>query len=239
MTGGRIALLVVGSILALFSLGLLVGGGTLVWAHTTQRDDDGYYTTRFERFQSDGYAIRSDDLDLSTDGPDWLFDEGRLGRVRLSGESQTSGKELFLGIGPKREVEEYLNGVDHDVLVDFEVDPFRAEYRDEPGARMPEMPGSQPFWAAVGERRLEWDVAEGNWVAVAMNADASRGVIADVSAGAKTGLVLWAALIVLGLGVLFGGVAALLIVLGLRGRHVPPAPAPEASPGAAGGGGPG
>jgi hypothetical protein len=232
MSGGRIALLVIGSILALVSLGLLAGGGALVWAHATQRDDDGYYSTRFERFESDGYAIRSEDLDLGTEGPDWLFEEGRLGTVRLAGASEIPGKELFLGIGPRTEVEAYLNGVDHDVLVDFEVDPFRAEYRDESGTRAPEPPGSQPFWAAVGERRLEWDVAEGNWVAVVMNADASRGVSADISAGAKTNLVIWAAVIALGLGVLFGGLAAILIVLAVRGAHVPPARAPEAAPAA-------
>src|SRR5215207_11452917 len=100
MSGGRIALIVTGSILALVSLGLLAGGGTLVWAHTTQRDDEGYYSTRSERFQSDGYAIRTDDLDLGTEGPDWLFDEGRLGTIRVTGRSGTTGKGLFLGIGP-------------------------------------------------------------------------------------------------------------------------------------------
>jgi hypothetical protein len=87
MTGGRIALIIVGSILALASLGLLAGGGTLLWAHTTQRDDDGYYSTRFERFESPGYAIRSDDLDLGTDGPDWLFEQGRLATIRLNAMS--------------------------------------------------------------------------------------------------------------------------------------------------------
>jgi hypothetical protein len=62
MTGGRIALIVAGSILALVSLGLLAGGDVLVWAHATQQDDD-------------GYAIRRDDLDVPTDGPNGLFEE--------------------------------------------------------------------------------------------------------------------------------------------------------------------
>jgi hypothetical protein len=42
VSAGRIALLVTGCIVALLSLALLAGGGVLVWAHTTQRDDDGY-----------------------------------------------------------------------------------------------------------------------------------------------------------------------------------------------------
>ena len=232
MSGGRIALIVTGSILALVSLGLLAGGGALVWAHTTQRDDDGYYSTRSERFQSDGYAIRTDDLDIGTEGPDWLFDEGRLGTIRVTGRSGTTGKGLFLGIGPDDDVERYLNGVEHDVLVDFEVDPFRPEYRQEPGSRPPGPPFEQQFWAVARDHRITWDVAEGDWVAVVMNADGSRGVAADVSVAAKSDLILWAALIVLGLGVLFGAGAAALIVLGLRGAHplVPARVAATAAP---------
>jgi hypothetical protein len=219
MSGGRIALLVTGSILALVSLGLLAGGAVLLWAHTTQRNDDGYYATRYEPLASDGYAIRSDDLELGTEGPDWLFEEGRLGTIRLTGRSLNPAKGLFLGIGPEDEVERYLVGVEHDVLVDVELDPFRPEYREETGTRRPAPPQAQAFWAAARDHRVTWEVEEGEWVAVVMNADGSPGVVAEISAAAKTDLLLWAGLIVLGLGVLLGGGAALLIVLALRGAH--------------------
>jgi Domain of unknown function (DUF4389) len=219
MSGGRIALLVTGSILALVSLGLLAGGAVLLWAHTTQRNDDGYYATRYEPLASDGYAIRSDDLDLGTEGPDWLFEEGRLGTIRLTGRSLNPAKGLFLGIGPEDEVEQYLASVEHDVLVDVELDPFRPEYRDEPGIRRPAPPQAQTFWAAARDHRVTWEVEEGDWVAVVLNADGSRGVVAEISAAAKTDLLLWGGLIVLGLGMMFGGGAALLIVLALRGAH--------------------
>ena len=52
MSGGRIALLVVGSLLALIGLGAAAGGGVLLWAHETQRDADGYFTTSTERLRS-------------------------------------------------------------------------------------------------------------------------------------------------------------------------------------------
>lgn len=216
MSGGRIALLVAGSILALVSLGLLAGGGTLLWAHTTQRDDDGYYSTRFEQFESPGYAIRSDDLDLGTDGPDWLFEQGRLATIRLNATSGDPAKELLLAIGPRDEVESFLRGVEHDVVVDVEVDPFEAEYRHQPGSRALPTPGTQPFWATVANRRLEWEVEEGDWVAVVMNADGSRGVVADVSVAAKSDLILWVAIGSLAAGLLLGGLAALLILRGSR-----------------------
>lgn len=226
MTAGRIALLLAGSILALISLGFLAGGGVLLWTYT-QRDDDDYYSTRFERLESDGYAIRSDDLDVGMVGLDWLFEEGRLARVRLTAESDDPPRPLFLGIGPKADVERYLDGVDHDVVADVEVDPFEVEYRAEPGTRRPEPPESQAFWAATGERRLEWEVDEGDWVAVLMNGSAERGVAADVSVAAKSGLVLWAALILLGLGLLVGALAAFLIVSGARRVPArPPRPTP-------------
>ena len=216
MSGGRIALIVIGSILALVSLGLLAGGGTLLWAHTTQRDDDGFYSTRFERFESPGYAIRSEGLDLGTDGPDWLFEPGRLGTIRLNATSGDPAKELLLGIGPKDAVESFLRGVEHDLVVDVEVDPFEAEYRHQPGSRAPPTPGSQPFWATVANRRLEWEVEEGDWVAVVMNADGSRGVAADVSVAAKSDLILWVAIGSLAAGLLLGGLAALLLLRGSR-----------------------
>ena len=203
MSAGRIALLVTGCIVALISLALLAGGVVLVWAHTTQRDDDGYYTTRHETFLTEGYALRSDDLDLGTEGPDWLFDEGRLATIRLE-------------------------GVEHDIVTDVEVDPFEADYRREAGDRRPAPPESQPFWAARGVDGVEWDVDEGRWMAVVMNADASSGIAAQVSVGAKSDLILWAILILLGLGLLFGAAAAALIALAVRGTPAAVAVAPVA-----------
>ena len=229
MSAGRIALLVLGCVVALISLTLLAAGGVGAWAHITERDDDGYYSTRHETFLTEGYALRSDDLDLGTEWPDWLFDEGRLATIRLEGDSAEPGRRLFFGIGPAADVERYLDGVEHDLVEDVELDPFEVEYRHETGSRTPDPPGQQTFWAASGTDRVEWEVEEGRWMAVVMNADVSRGIVASVSVGAKTNLLIWATLIALGLGLLFGALAALLIALAVRGGGVAPAAvAPEA-----------
>ena len=47
-TVGRILLVILGSIVALLAAGILVAGGTLLWADRTQRED-GYLTTPTER----------------------------------------------------------------------------------------------------------------------------------------------------------------------------------------------
>jgi hypothetical protein len=229
MNAGRIVLLILGCVVALIALAQLAGGGVLLWAHTTQRDDDGFYSTRHEMFRSDGYAVRSDDLDAGTEGLNWAFEEGRLGTIRLEGRSAEPGKQLFLGIATADQIARYLSDVPHDVATDFDLDPFRVTYRSAGGSRAPPRPEAQNFWAASGIGRIEWDVDEGDWAAVAMNADGSRGVVAEISVAAKTRLVLWAALILLGLGLVFGAVAALLIALAVRDRAVPAAPPERAA----------
>jgi hypothetical protein len=217
MTAGRILAIVSGVLAALIALGLLAGGGVLLWAYGTKRDDDGFYPTRYERFGSTGYAVRSDDLDLGTDA-DWLFDQ--LGTIRIRGRSPS--RPLFLGIGREADVERYLSGVEHEVVTDVDLDPWDVTYRHESGSRQPRRPGSQTFWAARGRDVVTWDVENGQWVAVLMNADASRSVSADISVAAKSGLVLWSGIIVLVLGVLSAALAVFLLRLGLRSRSPGP-----------------
>jgi hypothetical protein len=218
MTAGRILAIIAGALAALIALGLLAGGGVLLWAYGTKRDDDGYYSTRYERFGSPGYAVRSDDLDLGTDA-DWLFDQ--FGTIRIRSRNAPS-RPLFLGIGREADVERYLSGVEHEVVTDVDLDPWQVTYRHEPGSRQPARPGSQSFWAARGSDVVTWDVEEGRWVAVLMNADGSRGVTAQISVAAKSGLVLWSGIIVLVLGVLSAALAVFLLRLGLRSRSPGP-----------------
>ena len=166
-------------------------------------------------------------------GPDWLFEEGRLGTVRLQGSSQ-NGRELFMGIAPTARVRDYVAGTRHDVVSDFDVDPFRATYQPSGGTSAPAEPGGQTFWSASvsgsGRQSLQWDVAEGNWSVVVMNADASPGVEAELSVGAKVGFVFWVGLglVIFGAILLLGGAA--MIFFGLRRPTAPPAPPAPAVP---------
>ena len=233
-TAGRILLVVLGSILALLAVGLLAAGGTLLWADQTQRDDDGFLTTPTERFESDSFAISSDSIDLLESESDWLFSEGVLGEVRITGEDG----DVFIGIGETADVEAYLDGVAHDEVRDLEFDPFRVEYRRFAGGEPPGPPGEQTFWAASasgsGEQSATWEAESGEWTIVVMNSDASRGVSADLSAGAEASFLLWLAigLLVVGVLLLAGGVT--LIVVGARAATTAaPVAAGAAAPAAA------
>ena len=67
MSAGRVVLIVLGSLGVLFGLALLAGGGFLLWADRTQRDD-GYLTTPTERFATPTYALTRSRLKVDTNG---------------------------------------------------------------------------------------------------------------------------------------------------------------------------
>jgi hypothetical protein len=231
-SAGDIVLIVVGAILAIISIVPLVGGAALVVIHATQRDD-GFYSSRAETLATPTAALVSDGLDVGTDGPDWLFEEGRLGTIRLTATG-TSTRPVFIGIAREADVDDYLRGVAHDLVADFDVDPFSVTYERRPGTADARPPGTQGFWAVsssgVGERTVTWPVEEGTWTAVAMNADGSPGIRTDVSVAAKVGYLLWVGVGLLVLGGLIAALGAILIVLGVRRPRAPPAPpSPEAA----------
>jgi hypothetical protein len=200
---GHVALLVAGGLAGLLALALIAAGGVLLYAHGSKRDEAGFYATGDTTIGSPTYAFVSEGLELGADGPDWLFRQGRLGSVRVTASGAT-GHAVFVGIGRKAQVEAYLRTVAHERVTDFEVDPFSLESQRQPGNAAPPLPAAQIFWAAkaigTGRQSLEWPVEKGSWDVVVMNADATRGVRADVSVGAKVPLILW-----LGIGLLCAG----------------------------------
>jgi hypothetical protein len=229
LSAGRVVLIVLGSIVALLALGLAAGGGFLLWVDRTQREG-GYLTTPTERVATSTYALTRERLEVDAGGPDWIWNDNWLGKVRIRGEG-ASAKPLFIGIGREAAVDGYLGRVAHADVEDINIDPFRVAYRQIAGGAPRRPPTAQNFWAASasgpGKQTITWKVREGDWSVVLMNADGSRGVAADVELGAKLSFLLWVAigLLVAGALILAGSVA--LIVLAARTR---PPPAPPARP---------
>lgn len=225
MSAGRVVLIVLGGIGVLVGLALLVGGGWLLWADRTQRDD-GYLTTPTERFATPTYALTRTRLAVDTHGEGWVLNDNWLGKIRIRGDSAGS-KTLFMGIGPQAEVSRYLGDVAHANVQDVDFDPFRATYLSVSGGSPQAPPTDQSFWAAsasgVGTQTLTWKIRDGDWSIVVMNADASRGVAADIDLGAKLSFLLWVAIGMLIGGVLVTGGSTALIVLAARRPRPPPA----------------
>jgi hypothetical protein len=220
----RLASAILGGFLGLVALGLLAFGVLALWGDA-QKDDDGYLSTSAHRFSSSTYAIATDELDVDLGGPGSVIERDRYGRLRLQATSST-GKPLFVGIAPTREVTAYLRGSAHSTVADVDTSPFRATYELHEGAARPALPAGRRFWAAsaqgTGRQTVTWPVQDGAWSIVVMNADASRGVDARVSAGADVPFldeVGW---------ILTGGGSALLLVAGglvLLGARAPRAAA--------------
>ncbi len=225
---GSIILVVLGALLALTALAPLGVGTALVWANATQRDDDGFYSTSVERFETTSFAITSDEIDLgSGPGEERFLDLGDIATVRLQVESN-SEQPVFVGIASRDDVAQFLSGAAYAQIDDVRFGPFGVDYRYQDGGRPANRPGQSDIWVASaqgpGRQTLEWDLESGRWAVVVMNADASQGVSVNASAGVKASWVLPLGVVLLVVGGLMLVVGAVLVVLGVvmlaRGTHI-------------------
>jgi hypothetical protein len=231
MKPAKIVVAVIAVLFALVSVGMIVGGGALAWAHGTQRDDDGFLTSPTFELSTPGHVLRSEDVDLASRPGDW-FPSG-LADVRFTVESDQS---LFVGVGPSDDVDAYLSGVAGSEVTRLGPDANDIEYRTLAGTALPEgAPAAQNFWEASAEgtdATFTWDVESGEWTVVVMNADGSAPVAADVEAGVKISILLGLAIGLLVGGLLLGIAAAAGLVWAVRREPeearglVPPAPIP-------------
>jgi hypothetical protein len=235
-SGSRIALGVVGAVAVLIGLVALVGGGALVGVHETQRDSDGYYATGRNTIATPTHALVSDELDVGTDGPDWLFRDGRLGTVRVTATG-SAAKPIFVGVARQVDLDAYLRGVAHDEVTDFDLAPFTLDTARSSGSRAPVAPGERTFWATSasgrGEQTVTWPVQKGSWEVVVMNADGTPGVRSELGVGAKLNILLGIGVVLIAIGGILAAVGALLLVG--RPRHVRKSATAPAVPAEAGG----
>jgi hypothetical protein len=220
-TGLIVGGVIVGALAAL----ALATGGAAIWADATQRDDNGYVSTSAHRYMSPARAITTDRVTIGSEVPDWL-----VGKVRLEANST---KAIFVGIARKADVDAYLAHTSYTRATKLDLDPFTVTYVRHAGAADPGRPGNQSFWAASatgsGATALTWKLKSGEWSIVLMNADGSRGVSADISAGVKLAWLLWAGLGLALLGSLLAATAAAMIYRGSKSRPGYPSPASPAA----------
>ena len=135
MSGGRIALIVFGCIVGLIGLALLIAGAVGLWAHTSLRDDDGYYTSDPERLETPLRALVTENLDLG----DIPSGDDFWASLRITAE-RPDGGPIFLGVGPRAQGQRFLAGVPHAVITDLDFDPTRRGW----AVASPSRPAARP-----------------------------------------------------------------------------------------------
>jgi hypothetical protein len=236
-SGGRIASIVAGGLAAVLAIGFIAAGALLLWGES-KKDDQGYLSTGKDRYAASTYALASDNLDVDLDGAGWIMDRDDLGKVRLAVES-SADKPVFVGIARTSDVSDYLRGTSYTSVTDVDYSPFHASYRngDHGGDRRPALPADQGFWAASvhgsGTQTLAWDLEDGDWSIVVMNADGSRGVDTNISAGAKVPFLGTLGWVSLGGALVLLITAGTLVYLGARTPRPPKAPTATLQPSSA------
>ena len=210
-TAGRVIAVVIGSVLALASLGLLGGGGTLLWADQALRHD-GYVTTGTATYSTTGYALASERVSLG-----WgLLLTGLVGDVRVRVTAVSPGRAVFVAIGPADRVAAYLSGTAYGTVTGTGAGGLAVH----DGTGRPAPPQAARIWAVraagTGTQVLRWTAQDGDWTAVAMNLDGSAGVAVRADAGVSApGLARLAAEVIVG-GIILGALSAALIWVPVR-----------------------
>ncbi len=228
---GKALLVVFGLLLGIVGVALVIGGTAGLVFRLAFAGRDGFLTTGDVRLASSAYGIVTQAARIGGDAPWW---RGSRATLRVEVRPADPSRALFVGVADSRDAQAYLAGVARDEVVDFELRPVWVGYRTIPGGPPPEPPGRRAFWAAraegIGLQTLTWNVKPGEWTLVLMNADGSQGVEAWASVGVR-----FPALLPLGIGILVGGLALLLLAVallfvGVRGRPLlerTPGPAPS------------
>ena len=210
-TAGRVIAVVVGSVLALVSLGLLGGGGSLMWADQALRQD-GYLTTGTAVYSTSGYALASDRVGLG-----WgLLLTGLVGDVRLRVTAVGAGRPVFVAIGPADQVSAYLSGAAYTTVAGTGTGGLVAHH----GTARPAPPRTAGIWVAqvtgAGTQALRWTADRGNWMAVVMNPDGSPGLAVRADAGVSAPWLFRLAVELIIGGMLTGALSAALIAVPVR-----------------------
>ena len=151
---GRVIAVVIGSMMAMTSLGLLAGGLALKIGDSVLRDDAGYLMSSSKTYGSPGFAVTSQNIDLTSDSANFDVASRWLGTVRIEAQSRTADS-IFVGIAPTSDVDAYLQGVAHTTVTDPSGDRGRPETTyvdgDAPRSRRRTRPsGPRPRRAAEG-----------------------------------------------------------------------------------------
>jgi hypothetical protein len=224
-SGWKITSIVFGSLLTLLAVGLLAGGGVVMWADRTQRDAEGYLSES-HGYQTSTYALTVEGINLGDTGaPKWALPSKWLGTVRIRVTPVNPNDHVFVGIAKTSAEQRYLKGVGHAEITDFgSTHVSTTNLGGAPSMR----PTRSHIWtvsaSGAGPQAVRWQTQAGSWSVVVMNANGSRGVAVVANAGATVPSLIWIASGLLIAGGLVLMLAILFLAIGLR--RPKPAPSP-------------
>src|SRR5438552_2242150 len=131
---GGAVIATVGAVVALGGGGILAIGGS-----------DGTFNSGHRDVSTKTAALVSEPAKIN--GTSGVTDVLGHPSVRISADS-TGNHNVFVGIGPKAQVDRYLAGAPIDTVKDFEVDPWSLDKSARPGTVTPKPPATQSFWVA-------------------------------------------------------------------------------------------
>ncbi len=190
---------VIGVPMIIGSFALAVGGGVAL----VVPDDDGWISTGPVRMTTDAVALVGEDIEIDfvehfTDGRTSISWEAIPTRLEVTSRND---KSVFVGVANEADAKAYLQGVAVDRVSSFDDDPKLAHVD---GAFAVTPPTDSDIWVASSvDGTLDWDVSDGDWAIVALNADGSSGVDVALDGSAHIPFL--------------GALGVVLIVLGLTG----------------------
>jgi hypothetical protein len=161
--------------------------------------------------------------------PDLLDRHGPTLHVTAS-----ASKPVFVGIGQDLDVASYLSASEYSRVVRFDV-PAKFDTQEMKGGQTPLSPPAGLDWwkvkaAGPGNQTVAWEIADGRYDVVVMNADGSPGVAARITFGVELAGAFRTCLLVLGIGVVLVVVGLVLILFRRRRQPGPLVPVVAAAP---------
>jgi hypothetical protein len=215
--GIKIVLFAIGGFITLIAIGLLLGGGALLWLNTSHTIG-GFITTESQQIETNSYAIAFQNVNINVgkvvgEWGVWRPSPSDFVTIKITVSNSNPAKNVFIGIAKASDATSYLNNVEYDEITRFSVSSSRSieiEFFTHSGNTAPLAPTTPTFWTASkhgnGTQTLEWSPTPGNYWIVLMNEDGSKGLNSTITLGVKIPI-----LSTIGLMLLFGGIIAIMI----------------------------
>ena len=209
------------------SFALAVGGGIAL----AIPDDEGWISTGPVRMTTDAVALVGDDIEIDLgdhvgDGHAFIGWHTIPARIQVEPKADS---DVFIGVARDGDAQAYLAGVATAQVNSFDRPPT---LRHHDGARTITPPGDMDIWVASSTHGdLRWDMSEGEWTVVVLNADGSAGVDVALTGSAQVPFLGAIGVVLIALGLIGLTVGTLLTYYGVRRVRIPmPATPPHSDP---------